>query len=256
MKNNVALITGGAGFIGSEVAHLLAQKGVQLVLLDKNQDRSRELARSLQSDYNIPVMTMCYDLLDKETFIKVRNDIQSNFGKLDYLVNVAAFYDDEPGFGCNFEFEGYDAWLKVFQVNAMAPFFLAQSLHSLLLESNAPSIVHVSSIYGTVGPDHSIYEGTEMTNPCSYSVSKAGLNQLTKWLSTVLAPKIRVNTVSPGGIERGQPQSFLESYYKKTPLKRMCRSEEVADAILFLLSEQSAYITGHNLMVDGGWTVW
>ena len=256
MKNNVALITGGAGFIGSETAKLLAQKSTELVLLDKNQDRANDLARNLIENYSVPVMTMSYDLLDKESFIKVHNDIQKRFGKLDYLVNVAAFYDDVPGFGCNFELETYEAWLKVFQVNTMAPFFLAQSLRSLLLESNTPSIVHVSSIYGLVGPDHSIYEGTDMTNPCSYSVSKAGLNQLTKWLSTVLAPKIRVNTISPGGIQRGQPQSFLDAYHKKTPLKRMCRNKEVADAILFLLSEQSSYITGHNLVVDGGWTVW
>lgn len=256
MKGNIALITGGAGFIGSETAKLLAQNGAQLILLDKEQEKASELARKLIDEYRTCVVTMSYDLLDKATFIKVRDDIQKRFGKLDYLVNIAAFYDDVPGFGCDFELEGYDAWLKVYQVNAMAPFFLAQSLYPLLLESTAPSIVSVSSIYGLVGPDHSIYEGTDMTNPCSYSVSKAGLNQVTKWLSTVLAPRIRVNTVSPGGIERGQPKSFLDAYHKRTPLKRMCQTNEVADAIYFLLSEQSSYITGQNLMVDGGWTVW
>ena len=95
-----------------------------------------------------------------------------------------------------------------------------------------------------------------MTNPAVYGVSKGGLQQITKWLSTVLAPKVRVNTVTPGGLYRGQLKSFVDKYESRTPLKRMANEKDVANAIVFLLSKESNYITGHNLVVDGGWTAW
>ena len=114
----------------------------------------------------------------------------------------------------------------------------------------------MSSIYGLVGPDHSLYEGTEMTNPAAYGASKGGLQSITTWLSTVLAPDVRVNTVTPGGVERGQNPTFLARYESKTPLGRMATEADVADAIVYLLSPESKYITGHNLVVDGGWTAW
>ena len=196
------------------------------------------------------------NLLDPKCFKEAYEAVKEKFGQLDYLVNCAAFYDDTPGWGVPFEEETYEAWMKVLQVNTLAPFFLAQSLFPMLKESDSAAIVNVSSIYGLLGPDHGIYEGTDMTNPAAYGVSKGGLQQVTKWLSTVLSPNIRVNTVTPGGVERGQNPTFKERYEKRTPLGRMAVEEDVADAIWFLLSSKSKYVTGHNLVVDGGWTAW
>jgi NAD(P)-dependent dehydrogenase (short-subunit alcohol dehydrogenase family) len=118
------------------------------------------------------------------------------------------------------------------------------------------TVVLFSSIYGLLGPDKSLYEGTDMTNPIAYGVSKGATLQLMRYLATTLAPHTRVNAISPGGIARNQPESFVERYEKKTPLKRMATEEDLKGAIAYLASDLSAYVTGHNLVVDGGWTAW
>ena len=256
MKETVALITGGAGHIGRETCHKLAARGCHLAILDKNQTAAKQLAKDLAAGYDCSASPIDADIMEPSAFEAVHAQIEDQFGRLDYLVNCAAFYDDTPGWGVPFEEESYEAWLKVLRVNMLAPFFLAQTLYPLLKKSDCGAIVNVSSIYGLVGPDHSLYEGTEMTNPAAYGASKGGLQQITTWLSTVLAPEVRVNTVTPGGVERGQDPQFRARYEAKTPLRRMATEEDVADAISYLLSPAAKYITGHNLVVDGGWTAW
>lgn len=256
MKNNVAIITGGAGHVGRAVSTKLAEQGVNLIILDKNIKNEDSFTKELKQRFDIDILCVNVDLIEPEVFSSVRETVQNEFDRLDYVINNAAFYDDMPGWGVSYEKEGYEAWLKVMRVNLLAPFFLLQSLTPLLSKSVNASVVNVSSIYGLVGPNHSLYDDTEMTNPAAYAASKGGLIQLTRWLSTVLSPDIRVNSVTPGGIERGQAEVFVERYKKCTPLARMAIEEDIAGAILFLLSSDSSYITGHNLVVDGGWTAW
>ena len=122
--------------------------------------------------------------------------------------------------------------------------------------NNYGKIVNVSSIYGMCGPDYSLYEGTKMGNPAAYAASKGGLIQLSRWMATTLAPDIRVNTISPGGVFRNQPKEFIKRYETKTPLGRMATEEDLKGAIIFLASNLSSYVTGHNLIVDGGWSSW
>ena len=126
----------------------------------------------------------------------------------------------------------------------------------MLRKSGSGSIINIASIYGINGPDFSLYEDTEMGNPAAYAASKGGLIQLTRWLSTSLAPKIRVNAVSPGGIFRNQPKNFVERYENKTPLGRMANEEDLKGIIAYLSSDLSSYVTGQNIVIDGGWTVW
>ena len=256
MKNTVALITGGAGHIGSATAVKLALNKTSIVIIDKNVEASLTLIAKLKSEYQVEASYLNYDLEDKNSFEYIKEDIASTYGKLDFIVNNAAFYDDAPGWGVPFEQESYEAWERVVKVNLLAPFFLVQSLTSLLHKSDFASIVNISSIYGMSGPNHALYEGTDMTNPAAYAASKGGLTQLSKWLSTVLAPNIRVNTVTPGGIKRGQNERFIKRYEKLTPLNRMASDEDIAGAVAFLLSQDAGYITGQNIVVDGGWTVW
>jgi NAD(P)-dependent dehydrogenase (short-subunit alcohol dehydrogenase family) len=235
MKNYVSLITGGAGHLGSEVSKKLAANGSNVIVVDKNDDAGNAISKKLQTEYGVRVDYLNLNLLDSSCFSKAYEYVNEKYGKLNYLVNCAAFYDSTPGWGVPFEQESYEAWMKVFQVNTLAPFFLTQKLSPLLKKSESASIVNVSSIYGILGPDHGLYEGTSMTNPAAYGASKGGLQQITMWLSTVLAPQVRVNTVTPGGIERGQNEIFKARYEAKTPLKRMANEDEIADAILFLL---------------------
>lgn len=256
MTKYVAAVTGGAGHIGQAIGQALAKRGVQVAVIDKDASAGKAFAATLKKNHGGTHAFIAADLMQPETFSGIGKDLQHTFGRLDYLVNNAAFYDDTPGWGVPFAKEGYDAWLKVMRVNLLAPFFLVQALHPLLKQSPDGSVVNIGSIYAEVGPDHSLYEGTEMTNPAAYSASKGGLLQTTRWLSTVLAPDVRVNMVSPGGIERGQDKRFIERYRKRTPLGRMAKENDVAGIVAFLLSPAAAYITGQHILVDGGWTAW
>ncbi len=123
-------------------------------------------------------------------------------------------------------------------------------------KNNNGSIINIASTYGIVGPDYSLYEGTEMGNPAAYAASKGGLIQLTRWLSTTMAPNTRVNAVSPGGVFRHQPEKFVSRYEKRTPLARMATEEDFKGVIAFLAGDLSSYVTGQNIVIDGGWTTW
>ena len=251
-QEKVALITGAAGHIGRAIAGELAAMGCNLALLDKNSVELHHLCVQLRDDFGVQAQEISQDLSDQNSFSLIARDIEASFGSLDYLINNAAFYDTMPGWGVPFEEEGYDAWLMVMRINLMAPFFLAQKLAPLMRQSSQGSIVNISSIYGVVGPDWSIYEGTDMTNEASYCSSKGALISLTKWLATALAPDIRVNTITPGGVARNQDPQFVERYKAKTPLGRMATEKDIATVVESVLSPRSSYITGQNIIVDGG----
>jgi NAD(P)-dependent dehydrogenase (short-subunit alcohol dehydrogenase family) len=118
------------------------------------------------------------------------------------------------------------------------------------------SIINIGSIYGSVGPNNALYTGTKMGNPAAYNATKGGLVQLTRYLATAMAPRVRVNCMSPGGVARGQPSAFIERYVALTPLGRMATEEDFKGAIAFLASRASGYMTGQNILVDGGFTAW
>lgn len=143
-----------------------------------------------------------------------------------------------------------------FQVNAIAPYLLSIGLMPLLEQSSLPSIVNVASIYGLVGPVPSLYSQTSMGVSPSYAASKGALVQITRYLATVMAPRVRVNAVAPGGIAREQPTIFAERYEERTPLGRMGSESDVAGAVRWLAGSDSRYVTGQIIAVDGGWTAW
>ena len=155
-----------------------------------------------------------------------------------------------------FEDQTVGAWNSALHVNLTSAFIILQETHQALRESGRGSVIFIGSIYGTVGPDWGLYEETTMVNPVGYGVSKGGLLQLMRYFSTILAPLVRVNAISLGGIERGQSITFRQKYQKRTPLDRMGREEDIKGAVAYLASDMSSYVTGHNLMIDGGWTAW
>jgi len=155
-----------------------------------------------------------------------------------------------------FEEQTVDTWRRAIEVNLTAAFDLSKALLPKLKKSGNSSIINVASIYGVTGPVHSMYEDTEMGNPAAYSASKGGLIQFTRWLATTIAPEVRVNAISPGGIYRNQPESFVNRYNERTPLGRMAAEEDLKGIIAYLASDMSKYVTGQNINIDGGWTVW
>ena len=155
-----------------------------------------------------------------------------------------------------FEQQTVAAWDSALRVNLTAAFVMAQEGRDALLASGHGSIILFASIYGLVGPDPALYAGTGLANPTAYGVSKGGLIQLTRYLATVMAPRVRVNAIAPGGVWRGQPRTFRERYEARTPLGRMAGEEDLKGAVAYLASDLSSYVTGHTLVVDGGWTAW
>lgn len=243
------IVTGGNGHIGRALVTAFQELGARVAVMDhaKSFKKGRKRASDLPCDLSN----------EKQTRLMTRRGIAHLKG-LDGLVHCAAFVGSStiPGWAVPFEKQNVKAWDAALRVNLTAAFVLAQETKQALGASGRGSIVLFSSIYGLVGPDMSLYEGTTMANPAGYNASKGGLLQLTRYLSTTMAPRVRVNAISPGGVWRNQPAAFHDRYKKRTPLGRMAREEDLTGAAVYFLSDMSSYVTGQNLAVDGGWTAW
>lgn len=258
LEGRVALVTGGAGHIGRALCEGLAELGAAVAVWDIHPERTTEFAASITSRYGTRSLGCRVDLAQEQSLKDAWQQTAEWSGRLDVLVNCAAYVGTSglTGWATTFDQQSVATWRQALEVNLTAPFALTQMCAPLLRESGHGSIVNIASIYGVVGPNYGLYEGTTLGNPGAYAASKGGLIQLTRWLSTTLAPDVRVNCVSPGGIERGQAEQFQQRYTALTPLKRMGREEDLKGAVAFLASDLSQYVTGQNLMVDGGWTTW
>lgn len=257
LKGRRALITGAAGGLGRVMVHTLAELGADVVLLDRSDTPLAELAAEVKIDWAVEVAVRYCDLESQVERDALIAELLRE-GQLDILINNAAFVGTSglQGWGVPFEQQSIETWRRALEVNLTAAFHLCQGLAQLLCASGRGSIVNIGSIYGEYGPDWSLYAGTAMANPAAYCASKGGLLQLTRWLATTLAPAVRVNAISPGGIARGQAQAFVERYEARTPLGRMATEDDFRGAVAFLASDMSAYMTGQNLLIDGGWGVW
>ncbi len=258
MKGRVAVITGGAGHIGSVVCDALAEQGATIVIVDTDAPRCSETCARLERDQGIETLPLVVDLTDEKAIRAIPGRVTARFPTLDVLVHCAALVgtSDLKGWGVPFPEQNAETWRLALEVNLTAPFILTQVCASHLAGSGHGSVINIGSIYGINGPDMQLYEGTTMGNPAAYAASKGGLMQLTRYLATVLAPRVRVNAITLGGVYRNQPELFLSRYVNKTPLQRMANEEDIKGAAVFLASDLSSYITGHNLVVDGGFTVW
>jgi len=258
LEGRVALITGGAGHIGSAMGDALAELGAKIVVLDSSQAACDEAANRIHQQYGVEVMSLVIDLADENSVRSAPDKVQNRFGGLDILVNCAAMVNTSnlTGWIAPFQEQETVAWRLAVEVNLTAPFILTQIFADALMASGHGSVINVSSIYGMTGPDMRLYDDTPLGNAAAYGASKGGLLQLTRWLATVMAPRVRVNAISPGGVWRNQPEIFVKRYEERTPLKRMGMEEDFKGAVAFFASDLSAYVTGQNLAVDGGWTAW
>jgi NAD(P)-dependent dehydrogenase (short-subunit alcohol dehydrogenase family) len=251
-----ALLAGGAGHIGLAVAETLVELGADVTILDQDetacQCRAATLGR-LRQDSAFPIKC---DLRDERAQREAVQWATEKMGGLDILVHCAAYVGTSKlaGWAVPFEDQTVEAWDEAMRVNLTSAFVLVQAAREALAASEHSSVILFASIYGVVGPDFDLYEGTELANPAGYAASKGGLLQLMRYLSKALAPAIRVNAITPGGVWRNQPESFHQRYISRTPLERMAAEEDMKGAVAYLASDLSAYVTGHNLVVDGGWT--
>ena len=258
LTGRVALVAGGAGHIGRAAASALAELGADIVIVDRDAEATAEAAAAVGRDFPVRALGLAVDMADDGRLRAIPAEIEDRLGRLDILVHTAALVSATPiaGYAVPFAEQSAAAWRQALEINLTSLFVLAQASAELLTRSGHGSIVALGSIYGLVGPDLGLYADTGMGNPAAYAASKGGVLQLTRWLATALAPDIRVNAISPGGVFRHQDPRFVERYVAKTPLGRMATEADLIGAIAYLASDLSSYVTGQNLVVDGGWTAW
>ena len=265
MTGKTAVITGAAGLLGRQFCLALAQAGANIVMADLASDIAAENAAEFKNmGFNaIPVKV---DVSDPSSVKSMVDQALTFFGSVDVLINSAAL---DPKFDSanvstqdfnDFETYSLNSWKKALDVNLTGMFLASQAAVLPMLEQGRGVIVNISSMYGLVGPDQRLYEqpdGTRQFKPVYYSVTKAGVLGFTRYLATYYAGKnIRVNALTPGGVFNDHDALFTEQYSTRTVLGRMANLDEMNAAMLFLCSDASSYMTGSNLVVDGGWTAW
>ena len=258
LSGRKALITGGAGHIGLAVGESLVELGATVAVLDLDKKACQNRVDALSQIRADGAMAVQCDLTDEAaTRSAVRETVRALNG-LDILVHCAAYVGTTqvPGWGVPFAEQNGEAWDAALRVNVTSAFIMVQEARESLSLSGHGSVILFGSTYGVVGPDYSLYEGTDMANPAGYGASKGAVLQLMRYLATTLAPRVRINAISPGGVWRGQPDTFHQRYIDRTPLGRMATEEDLKGAVTYLAGDLSTYVTGHNLAVDGGWTAW
>ena len=259
LEGRRAAVTGGAGHIGLAICETLLELGATVAVMDLNKKICADRCDALNNaGFRGTAVPFAMDLASEKATRKAINRCIDNMAGLDILVHSAAFVGTTafPGWGVPFEKQTLAAWDAAARVNLSSAFVMLQEARNALAQSKHGSVIFISSIYGVIGPDNGIYEGTSMVMPAGYAATKGGLNQFGRYLATTLAPEIRVNSIIAGGVERGQPKPFQKRYGQKTPLKRMATEEDFKGAVAYLASDLSAYVTGTALYVDGGWTAW
>lgn len=241
LTDRIILLTGGSGLLGKAIHQNLTEQGATVVNADIAVKDSADLT------------SVNCDISSEDSVNRTVGLVLKKFGRIDGLINNA--YPRTKDWGTKFEDIPFASWQKNVDLQLNTSFLLSQKVLVNMQKNKSGSIVNIASIYGLVGPDFSVYKGTEMTMPAAYSAIKGGLINLTRYLASYYGPQqIRVNCVSPGGVFDGQPEKFVQNYNSKVPMGRMAKPEDIAPAVSFLLSDDASYITGQNLIIDGGWT--
>lgn len=262
LNNKVAVVTGALGLLGKSHCKALSEAGANIVVADLNEKDSIKFAKTL-----VTTSIGCsLDVTDIESINTLLEKTLLNFGKVDILVNNAAINDmvENPKSKLNeSKFENYSLtnWQKSLDVNLTGTFLCSQIIGREMSYNKSGNIINIASTYGIVSPNQNLYKDTNnkqiFYKPPAYSVTKGAIISFTKYLAAYWANKnIRVNCLSPGGVQNKQDKHFIKEYSSRTPMKRMAKPKDYAGAIVYLASDAAPYMTGENLVVDGGWTIW
>lgn len=252
LDKKVAFVTGGAGLIGTEVTKALADAGAKVVILDINKEKGNKLANACKKDKK-EVIFEKFDITNLDGINQAIDILKSKYGHIDVWVNAA--YPQTHDWGNKLEDLSLELWQKNVDMQLNSYAWVSRAVCLVMQKQKRGSLINFGSIYGVVGSNFSIYEGTDLTTPMAYSAIKGGIVNLGRYLASYFGKfNVRVNTICPGGMLDKQNQTFKKNYSKNTPLNRMGKADEAATAVLFLASDASSYITGIILMVDGGWT--
>ncbi|MBN1230644.1 MAG: SDR family oxidoreductase [Anaerolineales bacterium] len=264
LSGKTAIVTGGAGLLGKQFCQTLAEAGANVVAADLDGGKADQIAKTIlkKSDKALGVGV---DVTSQDSVNSLIQTTINKFGSVDILVNSAAldpkFDPDHDGKNTSaFEALPLDVWQQALSVNLTGPMLCSQAAVKEMLLQGGGTIINICSMYGLVGPDQRLYQRPgepARYKPATYSVTKAGILGLTKYLATYFAGKnIRVNALTPGGVFNGHDEVFTSAYSDRSVLGRMAEQDEMNGALLFLASNASSYMTGANLVVDGGWTTW
>ncbi len=262
LKNKVSVVTGALGLIGRHHCFALSEAGSNVVVADLHQTECEEFAKELPTES----IGSELDVTDEKSIINLVELTIKKFGKIDVLVNNAAIndmFENPQTAGELSKFENYplEMWQKSIDVNLTGVFLCSKIIGKEMAKRKCGSIINVASTYGMVAPDQSLYQKPDGTQDFykspSYPATKSAILNFTRYLASYWGKdNIRVNTLTPGGVENEQDEFFINNYSKKTMLGRMAKPDDYKGAIVFLASDASAYMTGANLVVDGGWTAW
>lgn len=264
LLDKTAVVTGATGILGRRFCAGLAEFGANVVVTDLDQAQTDELAQTLQKQHGVKTLGVACDVSSEKSVIQMVKKVTDQFGEIHVLHNNAAGKsDDLDQFFAPFEQYSLDQWRRIMAVNIDGMFLVAREVgRQMTQQAKGGSIIQTASIYGVVAPDQRIYAGShylgrQINTPAVYSASKAAVIGLTRYLATYWADKnIRVNALSPGGVESGQNETFMRNYSARVPLGRMAQADEMVGALIFLASDVSSYVTGQNFIVDGGLSVW
>ena len=256
LTNKTVIITGGAGLLGGVFSKACVEYGANVVIADIDEIRGNNLIEKVKKEAkdNYIIFQKC-DITNAKSIQNLINTTLNKFEKIDALVNNA--YPRNKNYGRKFEEVSYEDFCENMNMHLGGYFLITKEISKVMMKQNYGNVINMASIYGFSAPKFEIYEGSDMTMPVEYAAIKGGLINLTKYLASYLGGyNIRVNAISPGGVFDNQPESFVKKYSEKVVLgKRMANTDDLIGVLLFLLSDTSKYITGQNIVVDGGFTL-
>jgi NAD(P)-dependent dehydrogenase (short-subunit alcohol dehydrogenase family) len=255
LDGRTALVTGGAKNLGRDMAEALADAGADVALTSRNLDAAKRTAQAIAGDTGRTVRAYRLDVGDEDQVIRVVDNVIVDFGKLDILINNAGNVQNSAPL----EDRSLEDWNHTFAINSTGTFLCSREAAKHMMNRKAGVIINIASISGMMGKDRSVYEGADMIGvTIDYSAAKGSVINMTRDLACYLGPHgIRVNSISTSGFERGQPESFLKRYKAQHPLRRLGEDgKDIKGAVVYLASEAAAWVSGHNLVLDGGFSAW